>query len=123
MNSVEGKSNKTGIRFKDSKLFWNGLEIDVIINKNDEYAEISLLNKVKYCRMVRKFIRGKYKYYIQLVLGGIPPVKYNKKTGEVKNIIGKGNVGIDIGTQTIGIASKYDVKLLELAPEINNIET
>ncbi|MCB2333785.1 transposase, partial [Clostridium tagluense] len=37
--------------------------------------------------------------------------------------IGKGNVGIDIGTQTIGIASKYDVKLLELAPEINNIET
>ncbi|MBZ9622230.1 hypothetical protein G9F71_005140 [Clostridium sp. FP2] len=95
----------------------------MIINKNDEYAEISLLNKVKYCRIVRKFIRGKYKYYIQLVLDGIPPVKYNKETGEVKNSIGKGNVGIDIGTQTIGIASKYDVKLLELAPEINNIET
>ncbi|MBZ9633799.1 transposase [Clostridium sp. FP1] len=123
MNSVEGKSNKTGIRFKDGKLFWNGLETDVIINKNDEYAEISLLNKVKYCRIVRKFIRGKYKYYIQLVLDGIPPVKYNKETGEVKNSIGKGNVGIDIGTQTIGIASKYDVKLLELAPEVNNIET
>ena len=46
MNSVEGKSNKTGIRFKDNKLVWNGLEIDVIINSNDDYAQMSLLNKV-----------------------------------------------------------------------------
>jgi len=123
MNSVEGKSNGTGIRFKDNQLIWNRLKINTIVKNNDEYAEISLLNEVKYCRIVRKFIRGKYKYYIQLVLDGSPPIKYNKETGQVKNIIGKGNVGIDIGTQTIGIASKHEVKLLELAPEVNNIET
>lgn len=122
MNSVEGKSNKTGIRFKDNKLVWNGLEINVIINKNDEYAQISLLNKVKYCRVVRKMIHGKYKYYIQLVLDGIPPMKHNKETGEIKNSIGIGNVGIDIGTQTIASSSRYEVKLLELCPEIDNIE-
>ena len=122
MNSVEGKSNKTGIRFIDNKLVWNGLEIDVIINRNDEYAQMSLLNKIKYCRIVRKFIRGKYKYYIQLVLEGIPPKKYNKETGEIKNSIGKGNVGIDIGTQTIAFSSKSEVRLLELCPEVNNIE-
>ena len=63
MNSVEGKSNEIGIRFKDNKLIWNGLEADVIINRNDEYAEMSLLNRVKYCRIVRKFIYGKYKYF------------------------------------------------------------
>ena len=122
MNSVEGKSNKTGIRFKDNKLVWNGLEINVIINKNDEYAQISLLNKVKYCRVVRKMIHGKYKYYIQLVLDGIPPMKHNKETGEIKNSIGIGNVGIDIGTQTLASSSRYEVKLLELCPEIDNIE-
>ena len=122
MNSVEGKTNKTGIRFKNNKLVWNGLEIDIVVNKNDEYAKTSLLNEVKYCRIVRKFIRGKYKYYIQLILEGIPPVKYNKETGEIKNGIGSGKVGIDIGTQTIAYSSKYDVKLLELAPEVNNIE-
>ena len=122
MNSVEGKSNKTGIRYKDNKLIWNGLETDVIINKNDEYAEMSLLNRVKYCRIVRKFIRGKYKYFIQLVLDGIPPMKINKETGKIKNSIGDGNVGLDIGTQTIAISSNHDVKLLELAPEVNNIE-
>ena len=122
MNSVEGKSNKTGIRFKDNKLVWNGLEINVIINKNDEYAQISLLNKVKYCRIARKMIHGKYKYYIQLVLDGIPPMKHNKETGEIKNSIGIGNVGIDIGTQTLASSSRYEVKLLELCPEIDNIE-
>ncbi|MGK0469292.1 RNA-guided endonuclease TnpB family protein, partial [Clostridium sp.] len=123
MNSVEGKSNGTGIRFKDNKLLWNGLEINTLVKKNDEYAQISLLNKVKFCRIVRKFVRKKYKYYIQLILEGVPPLKYNKETGEVRNIIGEGNVGIDIGTQTIGIASRHEVKLLELAPQINNIET
>lgn len=122
MNSIEGKSNKTGIKFKDNKLIWNGLQINAIINKNDEYAHLALLNKIKYCRIVRKFIRGKYKYYIQLVLDGVPPIKIDKETGEIKNGIGRGNVGIDIGTRTIAFSSKYDVKLLELCPEVENIE-
>ena len=121
MNSVEGKTNKTGIRFKNNKLVWNGLEIDIVVNKNDEYAKTSLLNEVKYCRIVRKFIRGKYKYYLQLILEGTPPIKYDKETGEIKNVIGNGRVGIDIGTQTVAYSSRYDVKLLELAPEIDNI--
>ena len=122
MNSLEGKSNKTGIRFKDETLIWNGLEIPVIIKKNDIYAKVALENKIKYCRIVRKFIRGKYKYYIQLVLDGIPPMKINHETGEIKNSIGDEKVGIDIGTRTIAYSSKYEVKLLELCPEVDNIE-
>ena len=122
MNSVEGKSNRAGIRFKDNQLLWNGLNILVIIKRNDIYAQMALDNKIKYCRIVRKLIRGKYKYYIQLILDGIPPIKINKETGEIKNSIGCGNCGLDIGTQTIAISSKNEVKLLELAPEINNIE-
>ena len=122
MNSVEGKSNKTGIRFKDNELIWNGLKIPIIIKNNDIYAQMALDNKIKYCRIVKKFIRGKYKYYVQLVLDGIPPIKVNRETGEIKNSIGCGNVGLDIGTQTIAISSIKEVKLLELAPEVNNIE-
>lgn len=122
LNSLEGKSNRTGIRFKNNKLVWNGLEVPAIVRKNDEYAQIALENRIKYCRILRRFIRGGYKYYIQIILEGVPPIKINKKTGEIKNTIGKGRVGIDIGTQTIAISSKYDVKLLELAPEVNNIE-
>ena len=122
MNSIEGKSNKTGIKFKENTLTWNGLEIPAIVGRNDTYAQMALMNKIKYCRIVRKFIRGKYKYYVQLILDGFPPTKINNQTNEVKNGIGDDRVGIDIGTQTIAYTSKCDVKLLELAPEIDNIE-
>ncbi|WP_342532628.1 transposase [Lysinibacillus sp. FSL K6-0057] len=122
LNSLEGKSNKTGIRFIDNKIQWNKLSIHVIIKKNDTYAQMALCNPVKYCRIVRKLIRGKYKFYVQLVLDGIPPKKINAETGEVKQPRNEDKVGIDIGTQTIAIASESDVKLLELAPEANNIE-
>ena len=124
LNSLEGKSNKTGIRFVNNELIWSKLNVSVIIKRNDEYIQMALENKVKYCRILRKFIRGRYKYYVQLMLDGIPPIKINKETGEIKNTTGEGRVGLDIGTQTIAIASQYDVKLLELAPELelNNIE-
>src|SRR5690606_1450794 len=116
MNSLEGKSNNAGIRFKDNKLQWIGLSIPVIIKKNDVYAHIALNDRVKYCRIVRKLIRGKVKYYLQLILEGIPPKKTDSETGEVKHPRNEGKVGIDIGTQTIAIVSDKDVKLLELAP-------
>lgn len=122
LNSLEGKSNKTGIRFKDKCLIWNGLIIPVIIKKNDIYTHEALQNKIKYCRIKREMIKGKYHYYIQLVLDGVPPLKINKQTGEIKNQTTYGKVGIDIGTQTVAISSNYDVKLLELAPEVVNID-
>lgn len=122
MNSVEGKSNSSGIRFKDNMLFWNKLKIPVVIKKNDLYAQMALENKVKYCRIVRKMIRGKYKFYLQLVIEGVPPIKLDKETGEVKHHRNEGRVGIDIGTQTVVIVSKNEAKLLELAPDLDNIE-
>lgn len=122
LHSIEGKSNSTGIRFKDNILYWNGLEIPVIIKNNDIYVQEALQNRIKYCRIKREMIKGKYHYYVQLVLEGIPPIKINKQTGEIKNQTTYGKVGIDIGTQTIAISSNYDIKLLELAPEIVNID-
>lgn len=72
--------------------------------------------------MVRKYVRNKYKYYVQIVLKGKPPVKIDTNTGEMKHDIGKGDIGIDIGTRTVAISSKSDVKILELADRVQNIE-
>lgn len=55
-------------------------------------------------------IRGKYKFYVQLVMESYHLLKLIK-TGEIKRNIGLGNVGIDIGTKIIAFSSKYDVKL------------
>lgn len=122
LNSVEGKSNRQGIRFRKNVVLYAGLNLPVIIKKNDIYAHMALKNRVKYCGIKREIIKGKDYYYVQLVLEGIPPIKINKDTGEIKHYINDGVIGLDIGTQTIGICSSKEVKLLELAPEVQNIE-
>lgn len=121
-NSLEGKSNSSGIRFKEDKILWNGLEIPVIIDYDNDYEYQAIQSKICYNRIVRKYIRNKYKYYVQIVFKGNPPVKVDTETGEIKHRIGTGDVGIDMGTSTVAISSQSDVKILELADRIQNIE-
>ena len=121
-NSLEGKTNSTGIRFKDNNLIWNGLNISVIIDYKNPYESQALENEIAYCRVVRKFVRNKYKFYLQIVFKGIAPIKINKQTGEIKHALGNGDVGIDIGTRTVAYSSKTDVKIYELADRVQNIE-
>jgi len=115
LNSLEGKSNKTGIRYNKEKhiLEWNKLKIKVQVKLND-YEKDCLKSNIKYCRIKRKFVRGKYKYILQLILDGEKPLKHKYST--------TGVVGIDIGTQTIAYTSNKKVKLLELAPNVKKIE-
>jgi hypothetical protein len=121
-NSLEGKWNKSGIRFKEKMILWNGLKIPVIINYDNQYEYQALESDIVYCRIIRKYIRNKYKYYVQIVFKGNPPAKVNKETGKIKHSIGQGDVGIDIGTSTIAYSSSTDVKILELADKVQNIE-
>ena len=103
-------------------IIWNGLKIPVIIDYDNYYEYQSLQSKICYNRIVRKYIRNKYKYYVQIVFKGNPPVKVDTETGEIKHYIGNGDVGIDIGTSTIAISSQSDIKILELADRVQNIE-
>ena len=121
-NSLEGKSNTTGIRFKDDMIIWNRLKIPVVIDYDNYYEYQAMQSKICYNRIVRKYVRNKYKYYVQIVFKGNPPVKIDTETGEIKHCIGTGDVGLDIGTRTIAISSQSDVKILELADRVQNIE-
>ena len=114
LHSLEGKSNATGIKFRGNTLIWNGLSIKVLVKPKDDYAKMALLQTIKYCRVVKNGAN----YYLQLVIEGIPPEKINKK-GEFRHKVASSKVGIDIGTQTVGVTSDDLVSLLELAPEIN----
>lgn len=123
LNSLEGKTNGAGIRYKldSNTLEWNDLTIKVQKKLND-FEITALRDKIKFCRIIRKFIRGKFKYALQLVLEGIPVLKVDKKTGKIKNDIGIGDCGVDIGTQTVAYATDSEARLLELAPRVQNIE-
>jgi len=120
--SIEGSNNIQSIKYRNGIIIFNKLKMPVIIEDNDTYAQKAIQDRIKYCRFVKKDIEGKEYYYVQLVLEGTPPVKVNKNTGEVNLYITQGDVGIDIGTQTVAYCSNSEVILLELAPEVQNIE-
>lgn len=122
LNSLEGKSNNTGIRFKNDILLWNGLKIPVKIDCDNPYEYQAIQNEIAYCRIIRKYVRNKYKFYVQIVFKGVVPTKIDKETGEIRHQLGSGDVGLDIGTQTIAIVGQSDVKIIELADKVQNIE-
>ena len=94
MDSLEGKNNETGLIFRDNSLYWSGLEIPCIIDQDNDLIAYGLNHKVKYCRIVRRKINGKNRFYLQLVNEGTP-------CQNPKNKIGTEGVGLDVGTGTI----------------------
>lgn len=113
--SMESKTNKQGIRFKDGQMKWLSLSIPVRVRKKDSYAKECLRNhRIKYCRLKRKWHKHKWRYYIELVMEGLPPFKQRK--------MGKGRVGIDIGTSTIAAVSEAGVVFTELNDGIDSID-
>ncbi len=114
--SVEEKTNKTGFRYFEERktMEWLGLVMPIILDSNDEYAHVALCDKIKYCRLLKKRIRGKNRYFVQMALEGFPPKKRNQKDSENE----KARVGLDIGTSTLAYVSEEEVGLLELAEGI-----
>ena len=121
LNSIEGKSNKSGIVYKDEWLTFNKLMLKVKLRKTDSYAQEALTSKVKYCRILRKIVRGKVKFYVQLVLEGTPPPKRHKD-GSFKHKAVKGRVGLDIGTSSLAIVSNKKCFLTELAAGLEDYD-
>ena len=66
-DSVEGKSNKLGIRWKGEAVEWSGLKLPALISRNDPVILHGLNSKVKYVRLVRRKINGYHRFYAQLV--------------------------------------------------------
>ena len=79
------------------------------------YQQEALKCGVKYCRIIRKWVSTKLKYYAQIVLEGYPPIKCDNN-GVAKHPVKQGRVGIDIGTQTIAFSGKDVCDLRVLAP-------
>ncbi len=117
MNSVEGKTNKSGIRFKDGAVHWLGEVFPLIVPDSDDVIAHGLQGKVKYVRIVRRRLRGRNRYYVQLVCEGVPFQK-------PKNVTQSGIVGLDIGPSTVAIvAPDVEYASLEMfCDAIDNLE-
>lgn len=83
--------------------------VDIPIKAFNHYQQLSLLRceKIKYVQIIRKTIRGRKVYILQIVCQGFPPSKVTK---------GQGVVGIDPGISTVAFASPTEVALVDLIP-------
>jgi hypothetical protein len=113
--SVEGKTNKQGIRFKDECLVWGKLKIGILVDKNDPVVLHAINSPIKFCRITRKTIKGKSRWYIQLVCEGLPYVK-------PKNAMGEGIVGVDLNVSVVGVVSDTQAQLHEFCAELDKKE-
>lgn len=80
-----------------------------------KYQQEALKCGVKYCRITRKWVKTKWKYYAQFILEGYPPTKCDSN-GVMKHPVNQGRIGLDIGTQTIAFSGKDVCDLRVLAP-------
>lgn len=114
----------TSMTVKNGYFVWSGgtkdgkdrkvtpITISVKIKQPETYYEKEMLQKqIKYVTIVRKWIKSRYKYYLQFMLVGNPVVK--------PRVIANGKrVGIDIGPSSAAIVSEKEVKLVELADKV-----
>jgi len=118
IKSVEGKSNKTGIRYisETGYIEWSGLKLKAIINVNDKViihglSDCFVPRNVKYCRIVKRQFLGKTRFFIQLILEGKPLKKFEPPDN---------TVGLDIGPSTIACVSDEQALLERLCNELKN---
>ena len=115
-NSFEDKTNKTGIIYNSNtgNIKVMGITINLKpIRKNDYYLQEAICNKVKYCRIVRKPFKNKYKYFLQLIMEGYSP---NKIT------LGKGCCGLDEGVSTIAYYNNTKADFVVLADGVEKYD-
>ena len=123
LKSIEGKTNKSGIYYKEGWLTFNGLLLKPKVRKEDLFAQECLSNgRIKYCRILKKHIRGKLKFYVQLVFEGFPPPKRQKDGSFKFKSSPNERVGLDIGPSSLAIVSNKKCILTELAQGLENYD-
>lgn len=105
--NINGKTGK-----KSKKI-----TLPIVFNKPTEYEMYAFKNGIDSIRVVtivRKIIRGNYKFYVQFTIEGEKPQK--------GRTLGKGNVGIDVGPSTVAVSSLNGVQINTLAEKCDDIE-
>jgi len=104
IDSVEGKGNKQGLRWKEGALVWGDLTLTGLISttlssdpSSNPVLAHGLTHPIKYVRLIRRRLNGRVRFFAQLVCEGQP---YRK----AQHIVREGVVGIDPGPRAFGVA-------------------
>ena len=105
---INGKTGKNA-KFISLQIVYNLKHADYEMN-----ALHGGMESIKVVKVLRRLVRGQYKYYLQLTIEGEKPQKGHQ--------LGKGTVGIDIGPTTIAVAGENIVSIDKLAAECDSYQ-
>lgn len=114
LKTLSGKTNRSSIKFREDSLVWKGLNIPVDKRKLTWYEEQALKQEIRYCRIKRIVIRGKDRYFLEIVLKGRVPVKGRPEAS--------GTVGLDIGPQKLSLVSQNNTSVYILPIKNQGLE-
>jgi putative transposase len=121
LHSIEGKTNKANLRWdSDTKELSLGRDWSIAgVMPNlakDEWFWSALQSPVKFCRIVRRAVGHKNRFYLQLVLEGHAPIK----TSILSRLAApEARAGIDIGPSNIGWCSQTDAGFFKFCADVD----
>ena len=124
LGSIENKRNDTGLRFvlqrseagQQGLLIWQQDQLPALINWHDPVVKHGLDQRIKYARLLQRkasspMAQGAdcqgYRYFVQLVLEGMP---YHKP----KHTVGGDIIGADLGPSSLALVPREAQASLEL---------
>lgn len=113
--SLEGKTNKQGIRWKEDSVIWGKLKLKGIVDLLDPVITHGLNSLIKYVRLLWREINGKRRWYAQLICEGRP---YQKP----QNYVSDGVVGLDLNISNIAFVADNSAGLLPFAEGVPTFE-
>jgi putative transposase len=111
LDTVEGKTNTSGIRWCGTRVEWKGLVLSAQLDPRDLGQAHGLACPVKYVRLVRRKLGEHNRISAQLVCQGTP---YQK----TQHHLGSGIVGLDLGPSAIAVVSEQAALLQPFCPEV-----
>ena len=111
LDTVEGKTNTSGIRWSGTRVEWKELGLQVLLDRRDLVQAHGLAAPVKYARLVRRKLGERNHFYVQLVCQGMPRQL-------PRYPLGTGIVGLDLGPSALAVASLQVTFLQPFCPEV-----
>ena len=116
LDTVEGKSNETGLVWRSDRVVWRGLTLLAYLPhhraQRDAVLAHGLSSRVKYVRLVRRRVRERTRFAAQLICEGHP---YQKP----EHTLGHGSVGLDLGPSTIAVVAETEARLEPFCAELD----
>jgi hypothetical protein len=111
LDTVEGKTNTSGIRWCGDRVEWKGLVLQALLDPRDQVQVHGLAAPVKYVRLVRRKLGEHHRFSAQLVCQGVPWQKPHHQ-------LGSGIVGLDLGPSAIAVVAEQQALLQPFCPEV-----